>query len=185
MNFKRMEVTGATKEEALELAPFGIQGDATSAYRNARKNHVGVWTDADMKQFMLNYLASKSKNIPGVGFSITLEAAVKSTRKNPWYFKNVKNEKGARKFQMTFNIYENLGTDEKPVKGKFLGKCNETKAKSREVAKKIISDGFRGRFYAEIAHEVKEGEPIAWVGGYQPSENARFGRYVVFGVTNE
>ena len=37
MNFKRMEVTGTTKEEALANAPFGIQGDATQAYRNARK----------------------------------------------------------------------------------------------------------------------------------------------------
>ena len=74
MNFKRMEVTGATKEEALANAPFGIQGDATQAYRNARKACRGAWTDADTKQFMLDYLAKKSKNLPGVGFSITVES---------------------------------------------------------------------------------------------------------------
>ena len=33
MNFKRMEVTGATKEEALAKAPFDIMGDATQAYK--------------------------------------------------------------------------------------------------------------------------------------------------------
>ena len=29
MNFKKMEVTGATKDEALAKAPFDIMGDAT------------------------------------------------------------------------------------------------------------------------------------------------------------
>ena len=76
MNFKRMEVTGTTKEEALEKAPFGIMGDATQAYRNARKACKGAWTDAEMKQFMLDYLAKKSKNLAGAGFSITVESAV-------------------------------------------------------------------------------------------------------------
>ena len=32
MNFKRMEVTGATKDEALAKAPFDIMGDAIQAY---------------------------------------------------------------------------------------------------------------------------------------------------------
>ena len=37
MNFKRMEVTGATKDEALAKAPFDIMGDATQAYKIWKK----------------------------------------------------------------------------------------------------------------------------------------------------
>ena len=66
MNFKRMEVTGATKAEALEKAPFFVQGDATQAYRNWKKTMTNGITDSDKKQFMLDYLAKKSKNAPGV-----------------------------------------------------------------------------------------------------------------------
>ena len=33
MNFKRMEVTGATKDEALAKAPFDIMGDSTRTTR--------------------------------------------------------------------------------------------------------------------------------------------------------
>ena len=68
MNFKRMEVTGATKDEALAKAPFDIMGDATQAYKIWKKKQVNGVTDADKKQFMLDYLAKKSKNVAGVGF---------------------------------------------------------------------------------------------------------------------
>ena len=96
MNFKRMEVVGATKEEALAKAPFDIMGDATQAYKMFRKKQVNGITDADKKQFMLDYLAKKSKNVAGVGFVITEEAAVADTRERPYRLDDVKNELGAR-----------------------------------------------------------------------------------------
>ena len=37
INFKKLEVTGATKEEALAKAPFQIIGDATQAFKNWKK----------------------------------------------------------------------------------------------------------------------------------------------------
>ena len=57
LNFKVMEVTGATKEEALEKAPFDIMGDATQAYKIWKKKQVNGVTEADRKQFMLDYLS--------------------------------------------------------------------------------------------------------------------------------
>ena len=84
MNFKRMEVTGATKDEALAKAPFDIMGDATQAYKIWKKKQVNGVTDADKKQFMLDYLSKKSKNVAGVGFSITLESAVADSRERPY-----------------------------------------------------------------------------------------------------
>ena len=37
LNFKAIEVTGSTKEEALAKAPFDIMGDATQAYKIWKK----------------------------------------------------------------------------------------------------------------------------------------------------
>ena len=99
MNFKRMEVNGATKEEALAKAPFDIMGDATQAYKIWRKKQVNGVTDADKKEFMLEYLAKKSKNCAGVGFSITIESAVADTRERPYKIEDVKNDKGELKVE--------------------------------------------------------------------------------------
>ena len=104
MNFKRMEVNGATKEEALAKAPFDIMGDATQAYKIWRKKQVNGVTDADKKEFMLEYLAKKSKNCAGVGFSITIESAVADTRERPYKIEDVKNDKGARKYKTIYQI---------------------------------------------------------------------------------
>ena len=107
LNFERLEVSGATKEEALEKAPFGIQGDATQAYRNFRKQVGDRWTDRDMKAFMLQYLEKKSKNLPGVGFYITLESAVADTRERPYRFEDAEPNKGTRKYVRTYQIIDN------------------------------------------------------------------------------
>ena len=178
MNFKRMEVTGATKEEALANAPFGIQGDATQAYRNARKNCRGAWTDADTKQFMLDYLAKKSKNLPGVGFSITVEAAVADTRERPYKVEDVKNEKGARKYKTIYQIVDK-------ATGAVIAQTDETKAKAKEIAKALYTEhGFKGDLICTYTKQVVDGEPIAFTATYTPSKSSRIGTYLVFGIEN-
>lgn len=184
MNFKRMEVTGTTKEEALANAPFGIQGDATQAYRNARKNHKGAWTDVEMKQFMLDYLAKKSKNLPGVGFSITIESAVADTRERPYTKYDIKNTLGARKWTTIFQIYENLGTKEKPVRGELLVEAaGNTKSEASNKAKALYTEsGLRKNIVCYYTKQVTEGEPIAFTMEYTPSKSSRIGTYLVFGI---
>lgn len=178
MNFKRMEVNGMTKEEALAKAPFFIQGDATQAYKNWRKKQVNGVTDADKKQFMLDYLAAKSKNAPGVGFSITIESAVADTRERPYTFEDVKNEKGARKYVTVYQIKDkNTGV--------VLAETSETKAKAKEIAKSLYTDHeFKGELVCTYTKQVVDGEPIAFTAKYTPSKSSRVGTYLVFGVEN-
>lgn len=178
MNFKRMEVSGATKEEALANAPFGIQGDATQAYRNARKAHTGAWTDADMKQFMLDYLAKKSKNLPGVGFSLTIESAVADTRERPYAIEDVKNDKGARKYKTIYQIVDE-------ATGAVLAQTDETKTKAKNIAKALYTDkGFKGNITCNYTKQVVDGEPVAFKMKYAPSKASRVGNYLVFGIEN-
>lgn len=176
MNFKRMEVCGATRKEAMEKAPFEIMGDATQAYKIWLKKQVNGVTDADKKQFMLDYLAKKSKNVSGVGFSITIEAAVADTRERPYSITDVKNEKGARKYKTTYQIID-------AATGSVIDSTDETKAKAKEIAKNLYTKrGFKGDLICTYTKQVVDGEPIAFKASYTPSKSSRVGTYLVFGI---
>lgn len=202
MNFKRMEVIGATKEEALAKAPFDIMGDATQAYKAWMKRQVHGVTDEDKKQFMLDYLAKKSKNVAGVGFVITQESAVSDTRERPYRIEDVKNESGARKYVTVYQLVDTSTgavVAETPVKyvqdedkdGKLL--FNEdgspkmvwksgTKAQAKELAKSLYTDhNFKGDLICTYTKQVVDGESVAFKVKYTPSKSARVGSYLVFG----
>lgn len=176
MNFKRMEVTGATRKEALAKAPFEVMGDATQAFKMFKKKQVNGITDADIKQFMLDYLAKKSKNVAGVGFVITEEAAVADTRERPYHIKDVKNEQGAREYKKIYQLID----DET---GQVLAETDETKAKAKELAKALYTEkGFKGNLTCTYTKQVVKGEPVAFRASYTPSKSSRVGTYLVFGI---
>lgn len=205
MNFKRMEVTGATKDEALANAPFGIMGDATQAWRIAHKNHVGAWTDADTKAFMLAYLEKKSKNVAGAGFYITVNPAVVDSRERPYKTIDVKNELGARKTSRVFQLIDdatgmvlaetpvtrvnkvdkdgNVVTDED---GKVVKVWKtSTKAQAKELGRSLYTEkGFKGNLTAKIVEKVVEGEAVAFKMQYTPSAGSHPGTYLIFGIEN-
>jgi len=179
MNFKKLEVTGATKEEALSQAPFEIMGDATQAYKLWKKKQTTGITESDKKQFMLDYLNKKSKNVPGIGFSITIESAVADTRERPYSIQDVKNEKGSRKYKTTYIL-----TDEET--GAELAHTDETKAKAKALARELYTDGdYRGNIVCTYTKQVVEGEPVAFTVTYTPSKSAKSGTYVVFGIERD
>lgn len=172
LNFKRVELMGATKEEALAKAPFEIMGDATQAYKNWKKT---ATADSDVNDFYREYLTKKSKNVPGVGFSITIDAAIADSRERPWKITDVKNEQGKRKYE-TVLVLKDVAT------GNVLGKVAGKKVDAKELAKKVIKDGFKGKGIAVYSKEVTVGEPKAFTFEYAPSKSSHAGTYVVFGV---
>lgn len=179
MNFKRMEVVGATKDEALSKAPFDIMGDATPAYKIWLKKQVNGVTDADKKQFMTDYLTKKSKNVSGVGFYITQEAAVADTRERPYRIDDVKNEHGARKYKTTYQLIDT-------ATGAVIAETDETKAKAKDLAKSLYSEkGFKGNLICTYTKQVVDGEPIAFKATYTPSKSSRVGTYTVFGIERD
>lgn len=176
MNFKKIELTGRTKAEALEKAPFYIQGDATQAFRMWKKKMVNGVTERDIKQFCVDYLMKKSKGAPGSGFYITIDPAVADTRERPYRIEDVKNEGGKRKYLKTYVL-----TDAKT--GEPLVSTNETKAKAKELAKELYTKhNFRGDVVCTLTKSVVEGEPVAFRSYYTPSKASHVGTYLVFGV---
>ena len=150
MNFKMLEVCGATKSEALEKAPFYIMGDATQKFKNWKSKQTEGITEAAIKEFCLEYLAKNSKNVPGAGFSITVDAAVADTRERPYKILDVKNEKGKRKYVTTYQLIDK-------ATGKVLVETKETKAKAKELAKKLYASGqFKGTIVCTYTKQVLE-----------------------------
>lgn len=179
MSFKKIEIVGASKEEAINAANlnFSIAGDATQAYKNWMKTRQGAVTDKDVKQFMVEYLQKKVKCASGVGYIITIESAVADTRERPWTITDVKNEQGKRKFTKVFR-----GID--TATNQILFECQGTKADAKQAAKDVIANGFHGKMKVVINKEVTEGEPTAFYAEYTPSKAAKAGRWLVFGNEN-
>lgn len=186
VNFKSLEVTGATKEEALASAPFNVNlpgADCTAALRLAKKAHTGAWTSADQKAFELAQLEKKTRNTPGNGCYIVVESAVVDTRERPYRVNDFK-KKGVNKWKTVINIYENVGTEAKPVAGTLLlSAAGDTKAEAKENAKKLYTEkGITVNTVARYSKEIVDGEPIAFTVTYTPSKGSRHGVYKVFGV---
>jgi hypothetical protein len=176
INFKRVEVSGATKEEALAAAPFTVVGDATQAYKNWKEKQTGVISEAAKKEFFANYLAKKSKGAPGLGYSITIEAAVADTRTRPYKITDVKNEQGKRHYVTTYRLVD------KDTK-ELLASTKETKAKAKELAKNLYKEkGYKGNLICTYTKQVAEGEPVAFEVDYTPSKSSKVGTYLVFGI---
>ena len=176
INFKSVELMGATKEAAFEAAPFFIQGDATQAYKNWEKKQSGIITDAMKKDFYMEYLKKHSKFAPGIGYSITLQAAVADSRMRPYTLEDVKNKQGKRKYTTVYNLID-------PATKSVVKTVNTTKADAKAEAKKLYTEkGYKGDLICTYQKEVTEGEPVAFKVKYTPSKNTRNGKYFVFGI---
>lgn len=173
-----MEVTGATKEEALAKAPFKVIGDATQKYKMWKKKQTSAITDSDKKQFMLDYLQDKVKCAPGVGFAITQESAVSNTRERPYHFEDIVG-KGSRKYKKIFQLKD-------AKTGVVLGEVDTTKGDAKNLAKSLYTEqGYKGDIICTYTKQVVGGEPLAFKASYTPSVNAREGVYTVFGMVND
>lgn len=172
MGFKKLEVNGYTKEEALSKAPFQIMRDATQAWKAAGKPMM----DKELNAFCSEYLAKHTKFIANAGCVITFEAGSADTRERPYTVSDIKNEKGKRKYQTGI-----LGLN--PATGEQLFLIYGSKAEAKEAAKKLYTEkGYKGDIHATYVKQVAEGEPGAFDVTYTPSKSAKVGKYIVFGV---
>lgn len=179
MNFKSVEVVGATKEEALASAPFtSILKDATQAYKNWKAKQTTI-TSADERQFMIDYTAKNSKNAPGVGFSITVTPAVADTRERPYKIEDVKKQEGKRKWKTLYKW-----VDDKT--GEVVCSVDTTKKDAKDALKKLYCNGsYKGNATLILQKDVIEGQAETAKAKYTPSAASHNGTYKVFGIVAE
>lgn len=172
LNFKKVEVKGFTKQEAIDQAPFQVIRDATQAWKAAGK----PITEKSLKDFCAEYLAKHTKFAANIGCSITFEAGSADTRERPYTMLDIKNEKGKRGYKTG---YQGIN----PATGEILFTNFETKAKAKEVAKELYTKhDYRGDIFCKYIKAVVEGETGAFEVKYTPSKSAKMGTYICFGV---
>lgn len=173
--FKMMEVTGFTKEEAFAKAPFTIMGNATTAFQRWKEEQP-VLTRTRLKLFLIDYLEQKTKNTCGLGFSITLEPNLYVPRKYPYEFINHKSKKLRRKYKHFYELVD-ANTD------KILFCTDEGKKEVLKYAKRMFTDdGYKGNLYCRSVMLLVNKDPIAFELNYAPSERAKEGTFLVFGI---
>lgn len=181
LNFKKIEVTGTSKEEAMAkvadrfiLNEKGlVKGDATQAFRLWKKAQTDAITESSMKVFMSEYLRNK-KAIAGEAYYITVESAVADTRERPYKVTDVKHEGPAPKFKKTFVLID-------ASNNAILEKVQSTKAAAVARAKELITNGFHGKINIGKIKDTQEDTIVCSV-EYSPSKASRPGSYIVFGL---
>jgi hypothetical protein len=179
LNFKKSEIVAESKEAAIEFMEsnlFHYSGDATQAYRNWKEKQGGAVTERAVKEFMLEYLAKKSKNCPGSGYLITLDPAVTDTRERPYKIENVKNDEGKRVWKKQ---YKWIDRETKTV----VCSVNTNKADAENALKELYKSGaYKGDADLYVVKDVEKGQPIVATAKYAPSKNTKKGSYLAFGI---
>lgn len=180
LNFQTLTVVGSTREEALASAPFTAAYDATQAYHNWEKKQTGAVTDAMVKEFMVEYLEKKTKNVPGAGCFITVQSAVKDTRERPYTYENVKRE-GSTHPRTTY-VWLDDNDGHEVCKVVSTADKRATKAAAAEAIKKVMASGeYKGK--ASLFVRKEEEKPVAVAHcAYTPSKSCKSGKYLVFGI---
>lgn len=163
--------TGSNKNTAKENVnfPYEVKFDATQAWKKA-KDTPGF----SLKEFAKDYAEKKIKGASGVGFVITVDAAVEDVRSRPYKEKNEATT-GRRKWKTNYSIYtpDNV----------LLGEADK-KDEALKLAKKLIVDA-KVDLTLRVTKKVVEGQNIAAELIYSPTKGSKDGSYIFFAVETE
>lgn len=166
-----VRATGANKVEAAKNAnfPFEVKFDATLAWKKARDG-----AGFDLTAFARDYAEKKIKGAKGVGFAITIDAAIEDVRTRPYKEENNATE-GRRKWKTNYSIFN--------ADGKLLGvadKKDEASKLAKELIKTELSD-----LTCKVSKKVTEGQDVAFTLKYTPSKGSKDGNYIFFAISDE
>lgn len=159
---------GASKEVAAEIAnfPYEVKFDATQAWKKAHVN-----PGFDVRAFAKEYAEKKIKGAKGVGFVITVEAAVEDKRERPYKEVNEATT-GRRKWKTNYAIFNE--------EGKLIGSADK-KEQASKLAKELIKTE-RQNLTCKVSKKVVEGQDTAFKLEYTPTKGAKDGNYIFFAL---
>lgn len=185
MNFKKLEVVGVNRDEALAKAPFQAVHDCTQAYKAWKKEQTAGITEASIKEFCVSQLAKKTKNAVGVGCFVTLEPAVLDTRERPYKVTNIKRVGSSAPKTAFVWIDDKDGHEVLKVRtktGKDGKTVRATKGDAFSALKELYSKGeYKGNCHL-FSRKEEENPTAIGEARYTPSKGSHAGTYMVFGV---
>lgn len=176
MFFKKFEVIGETKDEAMaQAAPMNLMVDATVSFNKWAKEHT---TDNEnvVKEWMKEYLKGKKYNRPNMGAYIVLQKAERDTRKRP--YKEIKAKYETRVHTPQTSYVGHRISDNKEVFAK------KTTKEAMEEAKKWVTENHES---VTVVREwkAKENNALYATVEYTPSKGTQKCKMLVFGYVAE
>lgn len=174
---KTVNVKAYSVNDVKKVTPFTLVKNATQMWKKAGSPLAGQ----ELKTFVEAYLKKHTKNVPGAGCYIVLDPAVSDSRENPYKILNIPTTQ-KRKMK---KIYELVNVETEQVLG-----TADSKEEAIALAKKIVTDrkedlGVGVKHECRIKKVVTDGEATAFTFEYTPSQNAKQGTFLCFGIEAE
>ena len=168
--FRKLEVVGVTKDEAMANAPFNLRVNATAAYKKWRET-AGDVSEAAVAEWMKEYLKAKKFNTAGDGAYIITQAPVGDTRKRPYQVEKPKHDAKTHT-PVRFYIVRNANGDEIAREKKSVD--------AMSAAKDYVADLHEDAFVRQ-EWVAKEGNADYAVVKYTPSKGTKNAILLCFG----
>ncbi len=174
MIMKTVNVKAYSVNDVRKQSPFTLVKNATTMWKKAGSPVAGE----ELKEFMKSYLTKATKNALGQGCYIVLDPAISDSRENPYKIHNIPTE-GKRKFK---RVYELVNS----TTGQIIA-SGDSKEEAIKLAKTIVSKekeklGVGVKHICRVANVVVEGQSDAFTFEYVPSQNAKQGTFLLFGI---
>ncbi len=168
--FKKFELIGTTKDEAKAQTTMNLMVDATGKYNKwAKENSTD---EANVKEWMKNYLREKKYDKPGLGAYIVIQTGEKDTRKRPYEIEKIKHEARTHSFEKMYVIREReTGVEVGAVK---------TSKEAFAIQKNMITENHKN-YDIYVEAKIKEKNALYAKGNYTPSKGARPYKLLAFG----
>lgn len=174
---KTVNVKAYSISDVKKQSPFNLVKNATTMWKKAGSPVAGE----ELKEFMKTYLEKATKNAVGQGCYIVIDPAISDSRENPYKINNIPTE-GKRKFK---RVYELVNA----TTGQILTSA-ESKDEAMKQAKNIVTKekdklGVGVKHYCRVTNVVVEGQSKAFTFEYLPSQNAKQGTFLLFGIEQD
>lgn len=168
--FKKFEVIGATKDEAINAAaPLILRVDATQAYKKWSAEN--VVTEDSQKEWMKDYLKRKKFNKPNDGAYIVLQSAVIDTRERPYKVEKPKYDARTHSPEKYYIIRDEVNTE--------VGRAKTSK-EAEAMAKEFVME-MKESVTINIEWVAKEKNSLFETVVYTPSKGTQKAKLLAFG----
>ncbi len=167
--FKKFEVIGKTKDEAMNQSNLTLMVDATNKYNKWAKEH--TTDEASVKEFMKNYLHEKKYDKPGLAAYIVLQSGSKNTRQRPYEIKTIKYDSKTHTAEHYYVLRDLTNAE--------VGRC-KTKREAEQLMRDYITD-YQEDVYVYHEWAPKEKNALVMTGKYTPSKGTQPYKLLVFG----
>ena len=168
--FKKFEVIGTTKDEAISNAqPLNLRVDATQAYKKWAKEN--ATNEDNVKEWMKDYLKKKKFTMPNDGAYIVLQSAVIDSRERPYKVEKPKYDARTHSPEKFYIIRDMTNTEVNRAK---------TSKEAEAIAKEYVTE-MKESVTINIEWVAKEKNSLFETVKYTPSKGTKNAVLLVFG----